>query len=74
MNWFVLYEIVGLVDDFLTSSRRGGDAIAVFLGVEIAEINVVGGWRHLAAAAVGEDKHARAGAVLGHGGSPESEF
>jgi len=60
----------------LQAGFLGGDAIVVFLGVEIAEINVVGGWRHLAAATVGEDKHARAGAVLvnGHGGSPEIEF
>src|SRR6267154_1561417 len=45
----------------------------VFLGVEIAEAHVVGGWGQLAAAAVGEGKGARAGAVLvnGHSSSPE---
>ena len=41
--------------------------------MEIAEAHVVGGWGKLAAAAVGEEKGARAGAVLvdGHSSSPE---
>jgi len=41
--------------------------------VEIAKAHVVGGWGKLAAAAVGEEMGARAGAVLvnGHSGSPE---
>jgi hypothetical protein len=61
-------EFVDLLAGFL-----GAEVVAVFLGVEIAEVDVVGGWGHLAAAAIGEDKHTRAGAVLvnGHGSSPE---
>ena len=61
-------EFVDLLAGFL-----GVEVVAVFLGVEITEVHVVGGWGHLTAAAVGEDKHARAGAILvdGHGGSPE---
>jgi hypothetical protein len=61
-------EFVDLLAGFL-----GVEVVLVFFGVEIAEAHVVGGWGHLAAAAVGKEKHARAGAVLvnGHSGSPE---
>jgi hypothetical protein len=61
-------EFVDLLAGFL-----GAEVVAVFFGVEIAEVDVVGGWGHLAAAAVSEEKHTRAGAVLvnGHSGSPE---
>ena len=57
----------------LLASLLGVEAILEFLGVEVAEAHVVGGWGHLAAAAVGKEKHTRAGAVLvnGHSGSPE---
>ena len=49
---------------------REGDGFGVSgIGIGVG----VGGWGHLAAAAIGEDKHTRAGAVLvnGHSGSPE---
>ena len=61
-------ELIDLDAGFL-----GADVVRVFLGVEVAEAHVVGGWRHLAAEVVGEEKHTLAGAVLvnGHGSSPE---
>src|SRR5260221_874645 len=61
-------EFVDLLAGFLSV-----EVVLVFFGVEVTEAHVVGGWGHLAAAAIGEEKHTRAGAVLvnGHSGSPE---
>jgi len=67
-------EDVG-VEEFadLAAGFLSRDAIAEFLGVEITETGVVGGLGKLAAAAVGEEKDARAAVVLviGHRSSPE---
>ncbi len=58
----------------LAAGLLGGEVIAVPFGMEIAEAHVVDIWGHLAAAAIGEEKHTRAGTVLfiGHRSSPEN--
>lgn len=85
MKWRVLYQIVsgdlegvgggqevdsiGLRSvEVLPGSLRSGSQKARASGRD-----VVGGGRHLATAAIREEKHTRAGAVLvsGHSGSPE---